>query len=411
MHVAYVLCQGEGGIPHYTAELANAMSDCAKVSVLKPTETTADGYFDEDVKVHELFEPLNISVPRIQKNEISIRKSVKAINSYSNLNQLHDIDPDIVHLTASSELFPFLKYFLSKADIGETYPLVETFHTVDPDRLVLRRDDIDDVDANNPLKWLAINNAKNVLSKALPESERAHAVVHTKKHRQRMIDRGVEPDHISIIPHGAFELFHDGPEAVNTPAEENTILFFGNIVSSKGPDTLVKAVPYLLEHVPDVKIIFAGDGTFSEESKSVIDEYPEHFEVHNRFIPNEEVGQLFARSQIVSIPHRKLDAQSGAMTIAYSFGKPTVTTTVGEPSGLVTETGCGLVVPPNDPQALAKALGTILRNDTLRETMSANTDAIQHHLSWGHIANQHQSIYENMVDEQNVSTSPTLASK
>ena len=48
-----MLGTGSGGIPHYTAELANAISKYAEVFVIKPDRTTADEFFFQRCKSHK----------------------------------------------------------------------------------------------------------------------------------------------------------------------------------------------------------------------------------------------------------------------------------------------------------------------------------------------------------------------
>jgi len=397
MKIVYLLCQGSGGLPHYTAELANATAAKAEVSVLKPTETTADEYFSDDVTLYECFEPLNISIPKIVNNNISFVTILKALRSYSNIGLIHDIDPEIVHLTASTELFPYMKYFVWRAGIDGTYPVIETFHNIDPDKLFLRLSDLSDVDTNNPLKWLAVNNLKNVMAKIMPTPNRAHSIVHTDQHFDRLRDRGMLEEDISIIPHGIYEIFHR--DDIDIETEENTILFFGNVVERKGPDTLIEAVPLIRERVPDIKVVFAGSGSFDDQSQAIIDEYNENFEIHDRFIPNEEVGKFHARCQLIAFPHKRLVGTSGTLTVAYSFEKPVVSSNVGSFTDFVAEPGCGITVPPDDPEALANAIITVLRNPNLYEAMAENTKRIREELSWEKIGNKHLNLYAKIVND------------
>ena len=53
MRVVYPLAVGKGGLPHYAASLANAVAKTEDVVVLKPTETSADDAFSDDVEVVE----------------------------------------------------------------------------------------------------------------------------------------------------------------------------------------------------------------------------------------------------------------------------------------------------------------------------------------------------------------------
>jgi hypothetical protein len=42
MKILYIIGQSEGGLPHYTAELANNVLRYAEVTVMKPSKTDGD---------------------------------------------------------------------------------------------------------------------------------------------------------------------------------------------------------------------------------------------------------------------------------------------------------------------------------------------------------------------------------
>ena len=68
--VAYVLPGSWGGHPHYTAELANAISKYAEVYVIKP-EDPNDELFNENVNIIHGFRPVMFSRKEILKSTFS----------------------------------------------------------------------------------------------------------------------------------------------------------------------------------------------------------------------------------------------------------------------------------------------------------------------------------------------------
>jgi glycosyltransferase involved in cell wall biosynthesis len=50
-------------------------------------------------------------------------------------------------------------------------------------------------------------------------------------------------------------------------------------------------------------------------------------------------------------------------------GKPVVATDVGETSGFFSDSGAVMIVPPEEPAALAQGLNNLLENKALREDM------------------------------------------
>jgi Glycosyltransferase len=73
-----------------------------------------------------------------------------------------------------------------------------------------------------------------------------------------------------------------------------------------------------------------------------------------RFIPDSEIATYFAAADVVLAPYR-IEAQSGVALTAFHFARPVIATTVG---GLpeVIDGSNGILVPPEDPASLARAV-------------------------------------------------------
>ncbi len=384
MEIAYVLSQNSGGLPHYAAQLANAVAKHVDVTVLKAEETTADDVFSEDVRVLNAFESMNISLPELRKFNFDVRRNLKALASYRNLRLIHTVDPDVVH--DPTGLFPQVKFFAKRYRLDERYPFVVTHHEVPVERVPLSR----------PPDAL-----EGIVDALIPDLDIRHSVVHTENQRAVLRNRVPDPESVSVIPHGVNDMFgnYDYEER---PEEPHTVLFFGHIIPAKGIDTLVKAIPLVREQVPDVTLVIAGNGRLGKRSREIIDRHPENFEVHDHFIPNDRVGEFFSRAALVAVPYRRQNGgtkgHSGTLATAFSFGKPVVASTAGEFSKLVGEAGCGEVVPPEDPEALADAIANLLEDPEKRARMSEQSTRQAERLSWDTIAERYLDLYESILD-------------
>jgi hypothetical protein len=74
--------------------------------------------------------------------------------------------------------------------------------------------------------------------------------------------------------------------------------------------------------------------------------------VRSDYIPNEEVKYYFSAADAVVLPYTSA-TQSGIAQIAYNFDLPVIATNVGGLAEVVRDGETGLLVPPNDPRALA----------------------------------------------------------
>ena len=164
--------------------------------------------------------------------------------------------------------------------------------------------------------------AEEIVNYLLPAVHPARIIAHTENQKRALIERGNAPDRIEVIPHGAYSAFGNHEE-VDVAVEDNSLLFFGNIVPPKGLDTLVAAIPLVERELPDVMLLIAGEGRIPESARATIEAHPENFEMHNYFVPNEAVGELFGRAEVVAIPYREqggTKGHSGALSTAYSSG-------------------------------------------------------------------------------------------
>ena len=91
-------------------------------------------------------------------------------------------------------------------------------------------------------------------------------------------------------------------------------------------------------------------------------------------------------------------SQSGIVSLAYTFGKPVVVTNVGSIPEVVDDGQTGIIVPPENAEALAKALVELLNDDEKRERMGQNAlFKAKTMLSWETIAEQTAAVYRQVV--------------
>lgn len=387
MHIALVLTTGEGGIPHYTAELANTLSASHDVSLIKPAETTADELFADDVSLYNWFENTGVSWSRITSLDLAPTQVVRGTLSYRDVNRIEELEPDIVHFTHQPHCY--IRPLLPSE--GFDVPVIETRHDIFLSDHWLKLPGRDLPEEFDVLSGHTVAmSLDNILRKAITGIETDGYIVHTEQNKDSL--SGFKPDTpIATLPHGSFSVFGNSDDAIEPV--ENSVLFFGDLRENKDISQLVDAAISLREDIDDLWVVIAGSGNLDENTRQKIERNADLFDFRNEFIPNDEVGDLFARSEVVAIPHKRQGGHSGTMTIAFSHGKPIVTTNVGEYDTFVRGNGAGFVVEPGDSKAMATALGSILRNEGLRDEMSRNSEAVSETLSWENVAQDTVEFY------------------
>ncbi|MBE2185694.1 MAG: glycosyltransferase [Rhodothermales bacterium] len=141
---------------------------------------------------------------------------------------------------------------------------------------------------------------------------------------------------------------------------ERTLLFFGYIRPYKGLDVLLEAMPDI-HRKTGARLIVAGEFYNNEDElrgrvKALgldgADGKPPVVRFFSQYIPNEEVHHYFSAADALVQPYRSA-TPSGVAQTAFFFGKPMVTTNLGVFAEVVPDGVAGVLVPPEDPQALA----------------------------------------------------------
>lgn len=149
------------------------------------------------------------------------------------------------------------------------------------------------------------------------------------------------------------------------PSEAPVLLFFGFVREYKGLHVLLDALPAVVEAVPDVHLVIAGE--FYDDPapyRAQIERagLKDHVTLHNRYVPSDAVPAYFGAADVVVQPYVSA-TQSGVAQIAFHFERPVIVTDVGGLAEVVPHETAGFVVPPEDSAALAQHIARFVRED------------------------------------------------
>ncbi|MEA2490218.1 MAG: hypothetical protein QOH21_2010, partial [Acidobacteriota bacterium] len=158
----------------------------------------------------------------------------------------------------------------------------------------------------------------------------------------------------------------------------NVALFFGHVRPFKALDVVLRAWPMLKT---EVTLVVAGEVWWKneEEYRALAAGLP-NVRLDFRFIPDAEIATWFAAADVVLAPYR-IEAQSGVALTAFHFARPVIASTVGGLPEIITEGENGLLIPPDDPPALAEAVDAFFAR-TDREAMERQAAASARKYSW-----------------------------
>ena len=181
------------------------------------------------------------------------------------------------------------------------------------------------------------------------------------------------------VPRDAIDIIHCGvdAEAFRPPRQGGrararpTVLFVGKIDGDKGVPAVLEAVLRLRPKYPDIRLQIlgsGGDGLVEEIRARLRDERAEASVEFHGFVDRVGLPAFYQQADVFCAP-----SQYEAFGIVYieamACGCPVVASPVGGTPEAVADGETGLLVPPNDVDAVARALDRILTDAPLRRQM------------------------------------------
>ncbi|MEV6037280.1 glycosyltransferase [Nonomuraea sp. NPDC052116] len=207
---------------------------------------------------------------------------------------------------------------------------------------------------------------------------------------------GVPERRIAVVPCGVdLSVFRPGgPVAPRTGGK--LILSIGRLVPRKGVDTVIRA----LRRIPDADLVIAGGRQDDEEAVRLY-ELARAYGLERRVhvigsVPREHVPALMRSADVlVTVPWYE---PFGMVAIeAMACGVPVVASAVG--GHLDTVAGCGVLVPPRRPRALARALSDVLDHPGRRAALAAaGARRARDRYGWARVAELTEAVYTQAVN-------------
>jgi glycosyltransferase involved in cell wall biosynthesis len=215
---------------------------------------------------------------------------------------------------------------------------------------------------------------------ALHTSERAALagashVIATSDATARLLvaDYGVPAERLTVVKPGTDRAATHEPRPSDEPL---MLLTVGAIVPRKGYDVLVEALARLKDH--PWRLVIVGDNTRSPETVARLDEDIVRYGLSDRIeivgpVPEEDLAELYAEADLFVLPSR-FEGYGMAYTEAVAHGVPVVGTNAGAIPDTVPP-GAGILIPPDDVDALANTLRQLIDDAPERERLAAGARA------------------------------------
>jgi phosphatidylinositol alpha-1,6-mannosyltransferase len=166
----------------------------------------------------------------------------------------------------------------------------------------------------------------------------------------------------------------------------------GRLVERKGHDTVIRAMPEVLNRVPDAAYVIVGGGPESERLVRLAEDtgVARHVHLLGRLPRGEMVG-LLSRCDVLVMPSRQVGTSVEGFGIVFleagALGKPVVGGRSGGIPDAIEEGVTGLLVDPEDTVALAEAITSILADPDLAGRMGeAGRERVERLFTWDKVA-------------------------
>jgi glycosyltransferase involved in cell wall biosynthesis len=166
-------------------------------------------------------------------------------------------------------------------------------------------------------------------------------------------------------------------------------------LSHKAIDALVRGFKLAAAENPDTDLIIAGDGSDRGELEKIIasEGIADRVELAGA-VPREHLWSLYKGALLFAMPSRKPEGLGLAFLEAMACAKPVIGTRSGGTPEIVLEGKTGLLVDRNEPGEIAAAMGAMLENPGLRESMGREArELAASNYSWPVVAGRYLGVF------------------
>jgi glycosyltransferase involved in cell wall biosynthesis len=206
----------------------------------------------------------------------------------------------------------------------------------------------------------------------------------------------------AVIPNGVLAPGGDAaPGAARSIDAELTVLYVGRLRTRKAVAVLLEAMSALGRRRPDLRLVIAGDG----EQGAALRRRAAQPDLQGRVeflgsLPRATIAEWYRRAAVLCLPST-YEGFPVTIVEAMAAGLPVVATRVAGVPEAVEEGRTGLLVPPEEDEALAAALEALLEDIDLRRRMGrAARTVFERRFTIDVVTAAHLALYEQITRKQ-----------
>ncbi len=191
--------------------------------------------------------------------------------------------------------------------------------------------------------------------------------------------------------------FHPRPNGHQDPAEP-IVLYTGRLDAEKDMDTLIRAIPYVLEHLK-ARFQIGGQGADRPRLEQLArDTGVAHAVSFTGFVTEQELPTVYQKASIYAIPS-PVELQSISTLEAMASGLPVVAVDAGALPELVRPGVNGYLAARGDERAFAAHIVDLIADQHGRRMMGAASRTIAQEHSVKHMVHAYHAIFRELTSE------------
>ena len=237
-------------------------------------------------------------------------------------------------------------------------------------------------------------------------------IVLSEGFKRTLVGRGVPPEKIAVIP-----VWLDVEEIRPLPRDnawrhehgigidQLVVLYAGTIGVVSGAEMVAETAKQLRDRT-DILLLFVGDG----DARANLEKRARAYGLGNmRFLPyqpRERLAEVQATADVSLVtlaPGRGRTSVPSKVMGYMAAGRPVVASVDAgcDTAREVEESGCGVVVPPGDPEALARAITDLLADEHRREQLGrAGRQRVEERYAKPVVLEKYRRVLESLCDRE-----------
>ncbi|MCP6760710.1 MAG: glycosyltransferase family 4 protein [Fischerella sp. CENA71] len=226
---------------------------------------------------------------------------------------------------------------------------------------------------------------------------------------ENLIDKDVKANKIVQIPNWVdVNFIRPLPKENNSFRSEHQlndkflVLYSGNIALTQGLETVVKAAS-TLQHIPDIKFVIVGEAKGLQRLQQECQKCGADNVLLLPFQPREQLPEMLAAADLGLVVQKKNVISfnmPSKIQVLLASGKALIASVPdnGTAARAIRQSGGGVVVPPEDPDALARAILDLYQHPPKVKTLGYNSRqfAVEQY-SFEQALNYYESLFYTMI--------------